>query len=352
MTDVVLSVGPAAPAVAATQQLTRARGRKATFRLDGIDTCTLTMNGLADDASRITPMETDLWVWRDGTLLHRGRFMPVGADIGETKHTVTHQTIDYRGMLHYRQIGAAGRYFAPGTDQGALVWTLIQESQALTGGNWGITNGLGAVSGTTRELTLKAAAKLDEEIGKLGRLDNGFDWEISPLLELNRWYPTRDNGHGVVVDHGGLASRVRYNVDPSADYGNHALVTGKDGLTPVSATSATIASDPRGRIEVSEAYPTVEEQATLNARAPQLLADIEVLRPTYLVTLAQEKDDDGQDLPSSRWKGPAHIWKGDTVNLSVHSGWLNVDDEFRVLQLEVAWGDSGSEVVTLGLVPA
>lgn len=337
-------------------QLTEHRARKLTFRIDGPPTVALTLDGRRPDAEHFTPQATDLWVWRTRTdgdpadLMFRGRCWGESDDITETEHTYKVAAFGYRGLLNFRRIGAAGRYFAPGTDQAAIAWALIDESQDLDGGllGSGITDGIGSTSSTTRELTLPASAKIGEEIGKLGRLDDGFEWEIGADLALNRWYPTRGADNGVVLDFRGLVRSARRTFIADEN-GNHVIVTGGDGTTPVEASSAGIASDPRGRIELADAYPSVVEQSTLDARAPQLLADVEVIRPEWTVVLNMVDEAGGR----SRWEGPDHVWLGDTVTLGVRSTpRLNVADAYRVLEVSIADGIDGDEVVSLGLVAA
>lgn len=355
-----LGAGPGLLTTDPARQLTAARSRRFTFKYDGAPACSITMNGRHPDGELVIPRQSDVWARRantatDGTvtndLMFRGRVVPSGDDIDETRHTTAATAVGYRWILeNARQIGVAGRYFAPGTDQGALAWTLVSESQALSAGNLGITNGLGSTSGTTRELTLRAGAKIGEEIAKLGRLDNGFAWEISPTLALNRWYPGLDNAHGVVLDYGGLVSAAR--LQGPAAYANAVIVTGKEGLTPVAAQHADILTDPRGRWELTESFPTVEQQASLTARAPALVDQLHELRAPWIVTIAQVLDEiTGEPTGRSRWNGPAHIWLGDTITFRLQSGRFDFAAPYRIAEIGVDVGDNGSEVVKMGLTP-
>ncbi len=337
----ILAVGTTGASGAPQRQLTRAKSRRFTPRLDGGFDFQFSIDARADEAALLTPLASDVWAWRDGTRMFRGRYCPAQGQLSPDVHTITIQCVDYRGLLTAmnRNVGAAGRTFAA-TDQGTIAWTLINESQALSGGALGITDGVGSTSGTTRDRTLDPFKPIAEDIAQMGRLDDGFEWEIDPLLALNRWYPTRGTVTGVVLDYGGVISSASWQVDPTR-FGNHVAVTGSEGLTPVTATSGTVATDPRGRWERVESYPSVVEQATLTARAPALLAQTSVLDVDWTVTLTP-----------GRWLGPTHFWIGDTVTLAVKDGPWNFADPYRVVEMQIAIGESGEEVVQVSLVAA
>lgn len=339
MTDWTWVVGGVPPSGTEQRELTKGRGRTVTWRVDAAATAQFTINGRSDEAAEIVELETDLTVYRDGVKLFRGRIGPSGDDIGPSTHVAQFTAVDYRGMLAYRQIGAAGRIFAA-TSQATIPWTLISESQALSGGNWGITNGIGSTSAVNRDRTIDPGKPVMEVINEIGRLDNGFEWEIDAALALNRWYPTRGTANGVVLDYGGLVAKVHRQLDPK-DFANSVLVTGAQGLTPVASVTAGIGTDPKGRLETSKGYPSITEQSTLNDRGPWLLDQTSVLRPTNSVTLRP-----------GRWGGPTHIWLGDPVTLAINSGRLAVNDSHRVVEISVQPGDDGTETVTLGLLAA
>jgi hypothetical protein len=144
----------------------------------------------------------------------------------------------------------------------------------------------------------------------------------------------------VVLDYGGLIASATWQIDPSR-FGNWVAVTGSEGLTAVTAASGTLGTDPRGRWEVVESFPSVIEQATLTARGPALLAQTEVLDVDWSVTLTQ-----------GTWQGPDHIWIGDTITLAVNDGMWNFADPYRVVEMQIDIGESGEETVTLALVAA
>src|SRR6185436_5684959 len=170
-------------------------------------------------------------------------------------------------MLDRRYVQAAGVYFPPGTDQATIPMALIAATQALPGGDWGIVDGVGATSSTTRELAAPAGKSINKVITDLARLENGFEWEVDPTLTLNRWYPVRGSDLGRILDFGGLIGSVSGQLDP-ADFANVATAIAGEGLTPAVAATDDVATDERGRWETVESFPTVSLQATLDAKAP------------------------------------------------------------------------------------
>lgn len=332
-------LGGSAPAGVRERELTAATGRTVTWRLDGAATAQFTIDGRSDEAANIDALATDLTIYRDGIKLFRGRIGPEIDDIGPTTHVAQFVATDYRGMLAYRQTGAAGAVYVA-TAAGVIALDLVADSQALSGGDWGIVAGVGCVTGTSRDRTIDPGKPVVESINEMGRLDNGYEWEVSPDLELNLWHSQRGAANGVVLDKPGLIKSVRRQLDPK-DFANSYLVTGAQGLTPVAAVTAGIGADARGRWELSAGYPSIIEQPTLDARGPWVLDQASTLRPMYSVELTPE-----------RWGGKAHIWLGDTVKLGLISGRLSIGDPFRVAEIRVEPGNDGTETVAMGLLAA
>lgn len=321
------------------RELSTAYGRRITLRVDAACDAQFSLNGDGGEIAAIARLATDLWVWRDGTLLFRGRIGGHQANLDATRHSVQFSAIDYRGMLSRRIVGALGAAYTA-TDQAAITWDLISDSQALSGGNWGITNGVGSTSGVDRDATWDPGKPIGDAIAEMGRLYNGFEWEISPTLAFNRWYPLRGTDNGVKLDYGGLVTNVQYSYDPG-DFANAVLVTGDQATTPVAAATAGIGTDPRGRWELAQGFPTISVQATLNDRAPWLLSQTSQVRPDYRVK-----------LKPGRWDGPAMLWTGDTVYPAFKRGWLTEDgsNAHRAVEIQIVAGESGEEDVQVGLL--
>lgn len=333
-------IGGTPPLGIRTRELTLARGRTVTWRLDGPCTAQFTINGRSDEAAQIVELETDLTIFRDGHKMFRGRIGPSTDDIGPGSHVSQFTAIDYRGMLNYRKIGRYGASYTA-TPAGTIAADLVAASQALPGGNWGITAGVGAATGTVRDNTLDPGKPIDEAIAEMGRLDNGYEWDVDADLALNLWHPTRGDNNGVVLDYGGLLNRVRRQLDPK-DYANATLATGATGLTPATDETSDVATDPKGRLEVAVGYPSIINQPYLDAKAAWLLGQTSTLRAGWSVTFRP-----------GRWGGRGHVWLGDTCTLVVPSGRLTGRVvPVRVAEISVQPGDDGTETVTAGVLAA
>ena len=125
------SSSPSKPA----RQLTAATGRVVTWRVAGHAFAQFSIDGRHDEAAGIVERRDDLWIWRNGTLMFRGRIVGAEDQIDQNKHRVQFLAVDYRGML-----SLAAKVEPPvptftSTDQAQIAWSLIEDWQALDGGN-------------------------------------------------------------------------------------------------------------------------------------------------------------------------------------------------------------------------
>lgn len=339
--DWSFEVGPgaSAPDSRPLRVLTSATHRRLTVRVDEHATATFTIDGRDEEAADITPLVTDLWVRRNGLLVFRGRITAANHTVTESQHSVAFTAVDYRGMLGYRTVGDAPVSFTA-EDQADIAWELIDATQNSTGGDWGITPGV-IPAGTPRDAMFPAGKSIRSAIDEIARLQGGFEWEIDPELQLNIWTPRRGSDTGVVLDFaGGAVSEVKQSLEP-ARFGNAVIVTGSGTGTVVPVLDETddLPTDPRGRWELVESFPSVEEQTRLDERAPQTLAAASQFSAPFTVTLRP-----------LRWDGRSHLWVGDIAGLRVGSGALT-SERVRVAEISVTPGDDGTETVRLGLVP-
>jgi hypothetical protein len=330
--------GTPASGVGTQRELTTARGRTCTWRLDATDTAQFTLDGAGDEAAGWARLATDLFARRDGVLLHRGRVAPEQGSINSSGHTVSLTSMGYRGWLDTLAVTYPPPIYTA-VAQGAIAWDLINTAQSRTNGFLGITDGIGTAAGTVRTRTDYVPGKpIGEAVSELGRVDNGFEWEIGADLALNRWYPQRGADNGVVLDYPGRIVDVQYTFDP-ASFGNVATSTGDQTTTPVTTTSATIATDARGRIERAVGYPSINDQTTLTAKSVFQLAQTNVIKVGYTVTLRP-----------GTWGGKSDVWIGDTVHLAIKSGRVSeIMTAQRVIQITATPGDNGTETVQMVL---
>lgn len=340
-------------------ELTGARGRKVTFKLDDAHTASFAIDGREPVAGRIEELVTDLHLLRRqapgqrAERLFRGRVGPTEDQVGDDGHTVAVSALSYRAVLGRRQLWSDSPLTWTQTDPADIVAGLVADTQGRPGGDLGISV-VGDAVGVLRDRTYATGDSIAELITNLGNIDadtgGGFDWDVlSPTadqLVLQIWPGQRGADRGVVLELGGALTAAGRAVDPG-DYANALRVTGEapeaggDPPTPVEIDADDVATRAEGRWDatISERVSTAD---SLTDRADQVLADQQAPRPSYTVKLRR-----------GWWRGPGHLWIGDQVRLVLMSRpRLLVDVALRVTELSVGIDDDGAEDVTLTVGPA
>lgn len=324
----------AGPPAGPDTELTAAKGRRLTVRLGQASDVGFTIDGRHEQAMGITELASDIWVYRDQELLHRGRTGTTSDDVNADSHRTTFNAPDYRALLERRYLYDGDKLSYVQEDEASIAWQLVQATQGKTGGDLGITRGSGQTTGYLRDRLFTAGKSIAESISQTGDLSGGFDWEIDPQLRLNIFNPARGRDTDVVLDYGGAVSSFTRAVLP-AEYGNAVrAVAGADPRAPETREAADLASRPEGRFEIERGFPDILEQSTLAAKADWLLTDSQVLRPSYTLT-----------LKPSRYPGPRNLWIGDTCIVSIRSGRLDEHSRQRVMEIAFEPDGDGSETV-------
>lgn len=315
-----------------------------TWRLDAAGDAEVYLNGLSGQAELIDELITDVLIYRDRDLLFRGRVVATTDTIDAEDYELRVGIVDYRGLLARRTLWPGTTAIASGytsVDQAAIAWDLINDSQALTGGNWGITQGTGNPTGVTRTRSVGyyvAGKNLAEALDELGRVINGFDWEIDPTLAFNVYYPTRGSAQDFAVtfdDTGGNVNSIERSADTTT-YANAIRVSGESGVVTSTQTAGDIATRPEGRIELQHSDTNLKSASAVSDRAQRLLADASLLQPAYACTLAA----------SAGWN-PSLLWLGDTCPIRIRRGRLDVDTTGRVVEVSVELDENRAETVSL-----
>lgn len=361
--------GPPGSAPEAT--LTRARNRKATFRLVEQSEFGFVLPGRHEATGYVNDLATDVHLLRDGEVLYTGRVGGSDDDISDDLHDVNVATVDYRGLL--------GRRYWPSQydhvgDSGALARLLVDGAPDL-----GIDTSGVADTGTPVAHRVESASSVRsnlDSIARQGRPAGGFDWDVSPGWEsrdLLLWTPTRGESRGVVLDYtytgrprSSIVAKASRQIDP-AQYANAVRVVGGTRVEKHTDTFTYTDDDGQQVTETTEYelhFPTTPEyrelagehpeglweavivdrelvwQDEVAARADAELAALSVVEPSYKFTLRQ-----------GAWDGPEHVWLGDTVRALIRSGRINDDVNLRVTEIELELGDSGEEHVAITVGP-
>jgi hypothetical protein len=144
--------------------------------------------GLAVNVSPATMLSTgryDCVIKRRGVPLFAGRVVFDSSDFGETvKETVK---VDGWFNLFKDRYTSINRLFTS-TDAGQIAWTLISESQALTYGSLGITQG--TITTSQNRTRLYEFKNIRDAIVQLSEVENGIDFEFTPDKVFNVYYPS------------------------------------------------------------------------------------------------------------------------------------------------------------------
>ncbi len=327
-------------------QLTEAKSRNVTLRLTEPSEASFTLDGTSRDAGRIKELVTDVWLFRDGRPLYRGRVGLTGDDLDEDRHGMAVSSADYRAVLGRRLLREGDPLTYTQVDQAQLAWNLISITQGRTGGSLGIVRGSGQATGVLRDRTWEPGETVLHYLDLLANVQDGFDYDLAPsgtstALSFDVFYPLRGTDRQVVLDFPGAIAKGSRQVDPG-QYANSVRVSGDETVVPARATAANVGTADEGRWEAQVGDTTILEAATLTARAQAELALAQVVTPSWTVTLRP-----------NFWGGPDHIWLGDPVTLAVRSGRLSALTSLRVQELGIALDDNDEETVslTLGQVP-
>lgn len=250
-----------------TQVLTFFDEWQMTKNLD--DGCTFSFSCPGDTLPgiEISELDTDIWLYLDGTLIERFRVLEVLQEWAfDGSNTISVSAVCYRRLLGSRYVNSALSYTA--VSQGQIVWNLIQHTQGQTNGGLGIT--LGSTGPTVpRDRAYEIGANILDSIVELSQIDLGIVWRIDANLQLfvtqiPSTYPA-PNPQPVVLGANALSIK---KPSGSALFGNVAIVTGDSvSTTPVVATTTGLPTDPRGRWEKFRGLPQEQTQANLTEQA-------------------------------------------------------------------------------------
>lgn len=321
----------------AVGELTAAKAKKVIWPLDDAASASFTIDGQHAQAALVKELEMDLLVYDDGGAVRfRGRLGTSSDTFGSTGDLATFSAVDYRGFLARRILWPGSTTIFTTIDQAQILWTLISDSQATTDGDLGIVRGTGQVTGVDRTFTFAEGSKLSDLAAQVASVDDGFEWEIDANLNLNIFYPERGSVTAEVLDYGGTVLSGTRTLDTST-FADAIRYSGATALTPVTAESSSFGA--AGRWESQIGDTSILDQPTLTLKADFELAQDEVPTPSYELILR------------SGWWSPDLLWLGDSAEVVIKSGRLDVDSVQRVTQVEVDIGDDGGEVVTVTTGP-
>jgi len=314
-----------------TYQLPFMRSRKITFRRRGPATVTWKMDGRDSRTESVTEMVHDLKGYRDKELLFRGRIGPSNDDIGG-RHNVNMAALDYRGRMQHRLIKSSYTLGYLGVEPVSQINSLLATLQAETNGNEGISAGTQDTV-AARDFTWRLGMSFTQAVDVIAEADDGFDWEIDANMNLNTYAPSRGSTKTEPLDFGGAIASVKRQLKGNA-FGNFVLGMGQGFLSPEEIAASDIATDSRGRWEITRSWPDVATQAVNDGRTQYLLDEVNTRQYHYKIKLRQ-----------GWWTGKDKLWLGDVFPVRVKSGRLDIDTTLKVENIVISLDSSGVETV-------
>lgn len=370
----VFSTAATYPNATSIGELTDARSRNLQQAWNQPAVLTFVVDGHSPSAAEVAELQTDVIAWRWSTSLgidvplFRGIVAQSQDDITEQSHTVTFTCHDYFAMLSRRTITDDTPLTYTQQDQDLIVQNLLHLAlNATTSAGVSFSpgsqlplstiisnpdgSGRAALSGQLRDRSYLGNTIIGNEIDNLAKVINGFDYDVLARSDANGidylrlFYPQQGvTRNDMTFTYGANVATVSRSIN-SADYSNYIRVLGNNGSSDPNAAqmfsedwnadSNNVGQVPVGLWMTGAAASDVNIQATLDEKATGDLSMDGILQPVYTLGLR----------PGFYNIGYPNM--GDTVQLQVNSGRLNVNTPVRVLGITYGIGDDGEENVSL-----
>jgi hypothetical protein len=300
------------------------------------DEATVSLRGRLADTPFIETGAADLWVYRDADCIFRGRVVQDDVDFTAESYSVGFTARSYETMLDQAILHEDKTWASIAQED--LVWELIEYAQhAYPGGDLGLVQGVWptATNVTRTDVEFKAGDTIYQCIKKLAEMPNGFDWQVTPALTVDLYFPRLSVvNRGAVLDFGGLVSRAKRSTT-SADYANSIRQSGADGTDAV-LVSENSRSLPAGRWEKAVSDTALSTQAMVQAAANAELNRLSAPSPSYSL-----------ELTRGAWRGLSHIAPRDEVKYVVKAGDFSVAQSAVVSEISITVDSGNQESVSI-----
>lgn len=297
--DVTVAVGPATGAVP-VQEVTFSGSMSLTFDLESGSSIQFVTRASSPEAAYIDELATDVWLL--GDIKARYRSTAVWQEwFVNGQDNVNVMAVTYKKMLA-RRLFHTDLLFTD-KDLATIIWGMWQHTQALPGGNLGVTLGTPNTTGIIRTREYKTGENMGDQAAN--EYDEGIWW----LVDENKVFTAGTLASRPFVGsplHLGANVREMQRASGS-DFANAVYGDADDSATTgVWLDAADVATDPRGRWELASGWPTVVLQETLNERTAAFLKQTQVSVAHWNV-----------EIEPSRWLTDTKIMPGDWCVLVV-----------------------------------
>jgi hypothetical protein len=309
------------------------------MRLDGASEYHFVLSGYSREAFTLHELAQDVMLYRNGVMVFRGRLGTSEDQIDTDRHDLPFYAIDYRGLLDRRHLLEPVRFDQ--WNQADMAWWMVNYTQTRPHGEMGIVRGAtGGAGQPLRDRSYDAGKPIAEALGQLGRVIDGFNWDVDPMRRFNVYYPQRGISTGAVLEYGTHISRLR-RAWLAPDYANVVIGTGAEGTQPIVLSSPQLGQLPQGRIEGLFSDEDISVWDTL-------------YRYTLAALNAGADPIGGYQVELSPGAYDArNMVLGNAYQVRVRSGRLDFERTLRIQEIEISITDDGEEqvVLTLGKPP-
>jgi hypothetical protein len=314
--------------------IANARSRQLSFKVDDSATFNFSLDGNDAALSYITELVTDIWVYRNGALLFRGR---VGSSTdtidGEADtYDVAFNVFDYREWLGRQMLQPSHVWSWKTKTQAQILQDLITFCiNGQSGIHPAITLDVSKMPASTVNFDTTPGTSVKEVIGTMA----GFGWQVIPtstlgltLRAIPSFYYALNNKY--VLQFGSTIRKLTRSFD-TGGYANSTVYTGDMALAPVQSDATGIATMPQGRIGETVSDPSIVDSTHLTHAAQVEAARAQAVVPSWAC-----------ELTPGAWKDATDAWIGDICRFIVQKGRINVNDQYRITDINIAINDDNA----------
>ena len=276
---------------------------------------------------------------RDGSVFFAGQILFFKREVNSISAEISVKALGFFWLLSTRFAGLTSDRVFTATDAGAIAWTLIDETQDLTNGDFGFTQGTIQTS-LNRTLTYTRKS-IKEAIEDLAFADGGFDFEVDENKILNIFYPFKgsDKTDTVIFRYPGPQIQSISEEQDGTKLANHALIIGKGwGTDELNVERDN--TDSQSALKRRDKIVTVKDidnATVLGDIADEVINVFGSVNPVLKINYNDNSR--GPDLST--------FVVGDFINLKIEEDFWSSEQTFRIFEIHVNVDNRDKEKITL-----
>jgi len=285
-----------------------------------------TMNNLYPYLSYLDIFRYDTKVWSG--VLSKIPSGNVGAETGSMNFSFN----GYLKLLEKMYTGPLDEIYTA-TDQGTILWTMLNNFQSLPNGNYGIALG-NITTGILRDRTYSAFTQLYKAWTDMTGVINGCDIEITKEKVFNAYL---HKGHRLahVFEYGKNISDFSFGIDGDSIVNSSTAVGSGEGIDLLYLVAHNMQSQEKyGLMQGINSHPDVIILDTLAGYAQGEVN--EYGEPTSIINLTATVTN---DPPMGSYE------TGDEIRVKISKGWVNFDKYLRIKKISIDVDSKGKETV-------